>query len=129
MGDGVLDIPSAVRRQVGMRENLPIEVKFFRRVVEDADPYIFLRCSVLRNRGHQNIIDADMEQRRKNDQIVNGGQCRAVLPFVDGLGRIETENHLQVVNGQACGLSQINNIGAGLRQIDGWNRQPKHLLF
>ena len=23
-----------------MRENLPIEVKFFRRVVEDADPYM-----------------------------------------------------------------------------------------
>ena len=47
------------------------------------------------DRGHQNIIDADMEQCRKNDQIVNGGQCRAVLPFVDGLGRIEAENHLR----------------------------------
>ena len=40
VGDGVLDIPSAVRRQFGMRENLPIEVKFSRWVVEDADPYI-----------------------------------------------------------------------------------------
>ena len=39
VGDGVLDIPTAVRRQFGMRENLPIEVKFSRRVVEDADPY------------------------------------------------------------------------------------------
>ena len=39
VGDGVLDIPSAARRQFGMRENLPIEVKFSRRVVEDADPY------------------------------------------------------------------------------------------
>ena len=40
VGDGVLDIPSADRRQFGtMRRNLPIEVKFHRRVVEDADPY------------------------------------------------------------------------------------------
>ena len=39
VGDGVLDIPTAARRQFGMRENLPIEVLFFRRVVEDADPY------------------------------------------------------------------------------------------
>ena len=39
VGDGVPDIPSAVRRQFGTRENLPIEVKFSRRVVEDADPY------------------------------------------------------------------------------------------
>ena len=39
VGDGVLDIPSAVRRQLGMRKNLPIEVKFSRRVVGDADPY------------------------------------------------------------------------------------------
>ena len=82
------------------------------------------------DRGHQNIIDADMEQRRKNDQIVNGGQCRAVLPFVDGLGRIEAENHLQVVNGQASGLAQIHNVGTGPRQIDHGNRRhSKHLLF
>ena len=39
VGDGVLDIPSAARRLLGVRENLPIEVKFSRRVVEDADPY------------------------------------------------------------------------------------------
>ena len=39
VGDGVLDIPTAARRQFGMRENLPIEDKFSRRVVGDADPY------------------------------------------------------------------------------------------
>ena len=39
VGDGVLDIPSAARRQFGMRKNMPIEVIFLRRVVEDADPY------------------------------------------------------------------------------------------
>ena len=37
--DGVLDIPSALTRKFGMRANLPIEVKFARRVVGDADPY------------------------------------------------------------------------------------------
>ena len=84
---------------------------------------------VLCNRSHQNIIYADMKQCRKNDQIINSRERSPVLPFVNCLRRIETENHLQVVNGQACGLSQINNIGAGLRKIDGWNRQPKHLLF
>ena len=40
VGDGVLDIPTAARRQFGMRKNLPIEVKFSRRVVGDADPYV-----------------------------------------------------------------------------------------
>ena len=40
VGDGVLDVPSAARRQFGaMRKNSPIEVEFFRGVVEDADPY------------------------------------------------------------------------------------------
>ena len=39
VGDGVLDVPTAARRQFGMRINLPIEVKFSRRVVGDADPY------------------------------------------------------------------------------------------
>ena len=41
VGDGVLDIPSAVRRQFGLRKNMPIEVIFLRRVVEDADPYSY----------------------------------------------------------------------------------------
>ena len=40
--DGVPDIPSAARRQFGIRENLPTEVKFSRRVVGDADPYGFV---------------------------------------------------------------------------------------
>ena len=31
--------PNRRRRQFGMRKNMPIEVIFFRRVVEDADPY------------------------------------------------------------------------------------------
>ena len=84
---------------------------------------------ILSNRSYQNIINADVKQRRKNEQIVDSRERSPVLSFVNGLARIETENHLQVVNGQACGLSQIHNIGAGLRQIDGWNRQPKHLLF
>ena len=39
VGGGVLDVPTAARRQFGICENLPIEVKFSRRVVEDADPY------------------------------------------------------------------------------------------
>ena len=40
VGDGVLDVPCRQRRQSDVRENLPIEVKFSRRVVEDADPYV-----------------------------------------------------------------------------------------
>ena len=39
VGDGVLNIPSAEGRQVGMRKDLPIEVKSFRRIVGGADPY------------------------------------------------------------------------------------------
>ena len=39
VGDGVLDVPAAEGGMVQMRRNLPIEVKFLRRVVGDADPY------------------------------------------------------------------------------------------
>ena len=39
VGDGAFDVPTAGRQQFGRRENLPIEVKFSRRVVEGADPY------------------------------------------------------------------------------------------
>ena len=81
------------------------------------------------DRGHQDIINADMKQSRKNDQIVDSRECSPVLPFVNRLRGIETENHLQVMDGKSCGLAQIHNVGAGPRQIDGWNRQPKHLLF
>ena len=70
-----------------------------------------------------------MKQSRKNDQIVDSRECSPVLPFVNRLRGIETENYLQVVNGQASSLSQIHNVGTGLCQINGWNCQPKHLLF
>ena len=43
---------------------------------------------------NENIIDAHMEGRSKDDEIINSWQGCAVLPFVDGLGRIEAEDHL-----------------------------------
>ena len=70
-----------------------------------------------------------MKQCRKNDQIINSRERSPSLPFVNCLRRIETENHLQVVNGQASGLPEIHNIGTGLCQINRWNGQLKHLLF
>ena len=70
-----------------------------------------------------------MKQRRKNDQIINSRERSPVLPFVNCLRRIETENHLQVVNGQTSGLPEIHYIGTGLCQINRWNVQLKHLLF
>ena len=46
VGDGALDVPSAEGgSSVQVRNDLPIEVKLFRLVVEDADPYDHLwRC-------------------------------------------------------------------------------------
>ena len=41
VGDGVPDIPTA-ERQFGIWKNRPIEVKFSRQVVGDADPYGFV---------------------------------------------------------------------------------------
>ena len=66
-----------------------------------------------------------MKQSRKNDQIINSRERSPVLPFVNCLRRIETENHLQVVNGEASGLPQIHNVGTSLRQIsrDGLPRE------
>ena len=37
VGDGVLDVPTAARRQFGTSRKMR---RIFRRVVEDADPYI-----------------------------------------------------------------------------------------
>ena len=48
-----------------------------------------------------------MKQRRKNDQIINSRERSPILPFVNCLRRIETENHLQVVNRQTVGLPEI----------------------
>ena len=52
------------------------------------------------NRSYQNIINADVKQSRKNNQIINSRKGCSVLPLVDGLRRIEAEDHLQVVNSQ-----------------------------
>ena len=49
VGAGVLDSPSAKRQFGTQRENLPIEVKFSRRVVEDADPYGWM-CRLIHQR-------------------------------------------------------------------------------
>jgi len=43
---------------------------------------------------NQNIIYMYMQQRRKTNQIIHGGQSCSVLPFVDRLRRIEPEGRL-----------------------------------
>ena len=66
------------------------------------------RLPMLGNSSYQNIINADMKQCRKNDQIINSRECSPVLPFVNCLRGIETENHLQVAraisNNRFCHL-------------------------
>ena len=42
VGNAVPGVPTAVRRQFGMRENLPIEVKFSRRNAVDGVPYVWI---------------------------------------------------------------------------------------
>jgi hypothetical protein len=78
---------------------------------------------------NQDIINAGVKHYCKDEQIVYRGQCSSVLPFVDGLGRIETENHLQVMNRQTGRLSEFHNIRTGLCRIDNWNGHFLHLLF
>ena len=75
---------------------------------------------ILGDSSHQNIINADMKQRRKNDQIINSRECSPVLPFVNCLRRIETENYLQVMNGQTGSLPKVHNVGTGLWGWKGW---------
>ena len=43
---------------------------------------------MLSDRSHKNIINADIEQCRKNNQIINSGKGCSVLPLVDGLRRM-----------------------------------------
>lgn len=47
---------------------------------------------------HQNIINSHMQQGCQRNKIIDRGECSSILPFVDGLRRIEPERHLQVVN-------------------------------
>ena len=71
------------------------------------------------NRSYQDIINADIKQCRKNNQIINSRKGCAVLPLVDGLRRIEAEDHLDVCNSKTSGLPKIYDIGTGLCQING----------
>ena len=43
------------------------------------------------NCGYQNIINANIKQCRKNNQIINCGKSCSILPLVDGLRRIEAK--------------------------------------
>ena len=55
VGAGVPDSPSAKRQFGTQRKNLPIEVKFFRRVVEDADPYGRMCRSIHQRHGKRKL--------------------------------------------------------------------------
>ena len=78
---------------------------------------------------NENIVNADLKQCRKNNQIIHSGKGCAILPLVDCLRGIEAKDNLQIVNGKACSLPKINYIGTGLCQINSWNVHLIHLLF
>ena len=70
---------------------------------------------------NKNVIYAYMQKYCKNKKIIDGGQGRAVLPFVYGLWRIETECHLQIMNRKPSSFPQVDDVGAGPYQIDCWD--------
>ena len=55
-------------------------------------------------RCYKNIIDQHTEECCKNDQIIDSRKRGSILPLVNCLWGIKTEDHLQVMNGQACSL-------------------------
>ena len=79
------------------------------------------RLPMLDYSGYKNIIDRHMKECCKNDQIIDCRERSSILPLVNCLWRIETEDHLQVMNRKTGGLSQPADVGAGLRHVDGWN--------
>ena len=131
-----------------MRKNLPIEVKFFRRVVEGADPYewvfswnhlqIFLQipsriaaldlCDLLGGAGGHHIAAAVAALGAEVDDVVGGfDDVEVVLDDEDGIARIhkllQNLDELVDIGGVEAGGGLVQDIdGAprgGARQLRG----------
>ena len=59
-----------------------------------------------------------MEKGRKCQQIIHGGKGGPILPLIDGLGGIEPERQLKIMDRKARGLPQIADVGTRLHQVD-----------
>ncbi len=64
------------------------------------------------------MLDGDLEDETKRQQIVGAGKGLAALPLVDGLRGVEAEVVLEVRDREAFGLPEALDVGAGSGHVD-----------
>ena len=68
-----------------------------------------------------NFINRNLEDHGQGNQIVNGRQTVSVLPLVNSLRGCETEQLLQLLDGDAGSFPENTDILPGFTQINNWN--------
>jgi len=80
----------------------------------------------LRLSGDQNIIHGHTKQVAERKKMIGSGDGLALLPEVDGLGRVETEELLDIGDRKVVLRSQTLNVSSGGNRIDTGKR---NMLF
>ena len=73
------------------------------------------------------LVDADPEDLRQDDEVIHGRQRLAALPLVDGLRRRETENPLKVADAHSSRLPQTADVQARRGHVD--DRVHIHFMY
>ena len=80
----------------------------------------------LRMSGDQNVIHGHTKQVTECQQMIGSGDGLALLPEVDGLRRVETEELLDIGDRKVVLRSQTLNVSSGAYRIDAGKR---NMLF
>ena len=75
---------------------------------------------------YQDVVHGHIQQGAQGVEVVHRGQALASLPLVDGLGLLETEELLEVPDGQAPALPQPADVGPCSGKVDDGERVKKH---
>jgi len=60
---------------------------------------------------HQNLIHRDLQHRGEHHKVINAGQRKAALPFLDALRAVEPQRQLQVMHRKPRLQPQRTDIG------------------
>ena len=67
---------------------------------------------------HQKILQGNPQQVAEGHQIVRAGQRFSLLPFVDGLGSVESEVFLHFCHRQPLRLPETDDVLPGRDHVD-----------
>ena len=77
----------------------------------------------------QNVIHSHRKQVAECQQMIGGGDGLTLLPEIDGLGRVETEELLNIGDRKVVQCSQALNISSGGNRIDAGKRNVLFILY